>query len=81
MTAEARRDKVRRYRENMRRQGLRPLQIWVPDRHAPGFSDCRAMIDRITTVPRADLGTRIGALAEDAMPRINRALVLVLGIG
>ena len=39
MTAEAKRDKVRRYRESMRRQGLRPLQIWVPDRHAPGFAE------------------------------------------
>jgi hypothetical protein len=39
MTAEAKRDKVRRYRESMRRQGLRPLQIWVPDRNAPGFAE------------------------------------------
>ena len=39
MTAEATRDKVRRYRAAMRRQGLRPLQIWVPDRHAPGFAE------------------------------------------
>jgi hypothetical protein len=39
MTAEAKRDKVRRYRENMRRQGLRPLQIWVPDTSAPGFAE------------------------------------------
>ena len=39
MTAEAKRDKVRRYREKMRRQGLRPLQIWVPDTSAPGFAE------------------------------------------
>ena len=44
-------------------------------------SACRAMIDKITTVPRANLGTRIGALAEEDMLRINRALVLFLGIG
>jgi mRNA interferase MazF len=44
-------------------------------------SDCRAMIDKMTTVPRANLGTRIGALAEPDMLRINRALVLFLGIG
>jgi hypothetical protein len=25
------RDKVRAYRERLRRQGLRPIQIWVPD--------------------------------------------------
>jgi len=31
------RDKVRAYRDRLRRQGLRPLQIWVPDVRAPGF--------------------------------------------
>lgn len=25
------RDKVRAHRERLRRQGLRPLQVWVPD--------------------------------------------------
>lgn len=44
-------------------------------------ADCRAMVDKITTVPRASLGTCIGALAEEDMLRINRALVIVLGIG
>lgn len=39
MTAEAKREKVRRYRESMRRQGMRPLQIWVPDTRAPGFDE------------------------------------------
>ena len=39
------------------------------------------MIDKITTVPRANLGTRIGALADEDMLRISRALVLFLGIG
>ncbi|TCZ63053.1 antitoxin MazE family protein [Roseicella aquatilis] len=42
MTSQAVRDKVRRYRERMRRQGLRPIQIWVPDTRAPGFEEeCR----------------------------------------
>lgn len=34
---EAAREKVRAYRERLRRQGLRPIQIWVPDVRAPGF--------------------------------------------
>jgi hypothetical protein len=29
--------KVRAHRERLRRQGLRPIQIWVPDVRAPGF--------------------------------------------
>lgn len=31
------RTRVRRHRERLRAQGLRPLQIWVPDVTAPGF--------------------------------------------
>ena len=35
-------DPVRRYRERMRRSGLRLVQFWVPDIHAPGFAgECR----------------------------------------
>ncbi|MCV9936525.1 antitoxin MazE family protein [Boseaceae bacterium BT-24-1] len=29
--------KVRRHRERLREQGLRPIQIWVPDVRAVGF--------------------------------------------
>lgn len=31
-------EKVRAYRERLRSQGLRPIQIWVPDVRAPGFT-------------------------------------------
>jgi hypothetical protein len=31
------RDRVRRHREQLRRQGLRPVQIWVPDVRSPEF--------------------------------------------
>ena len=33
----ATREKVRAYRERLRRQGLRPIQIWVPDIRSPAF--------------------------------------------
>ncbi|MER8435385.1 antitoxin MazE family protein [Mesorhizobium sp. M1312] len=29
--------KVREHRERLRRQGQRPIQIWVPDVRAPAF--------------------------------------------
>ena len=32
------RAKVKAYRERMRRQGLRPIQIWVPDVRSPEFA-------------------------------------------
>lgn len=31
------RTKVRQHRERLRAQGLRPVQIWVPDVRAPSF--------------------------------------------
>ena len=31
------RDKVRAHRERLRKQGLRPIQIWVPDVRSPDF--------------------------------------------
>lgn len=38
MVAMSARDRVRRHRERLRAQGLRPIQIWVPDVTWPGFS-------------------------------------------
>ena len=32
------RDKVRAHRQRLRRQGLRPIQIWVPDVRLPAFA-------------------------------------------
>ena len=35
-------EKQKRYRSRLRRKGLRPVQIWVPDTRAAGFSaECR----------------------------------------
>lgn len=35
--AKTSRDKVRAHRARLRQQGLRPLQIWVPDVRSPSF--------------------------------------------
>ena len=37
--ARSSREKVRRHRDRLRKQGLRPVQIWVPDVRAPSFAD------------------------------------------
>lgn len=35
-------ERVRKRRDAMRKAGLRPVQIWVPDTHRPGFAEeCR----------------------------------------
>jgi mRNA interferase MazF len=41
----------------------------------------RLMVDKVTTVPKAKLGTRIGRLADDDIVRMNRALMIFLGLG
>jgi hypothetical protein len=34
--------RVQKHRESLRRSGLRPIQIWVPDTHKPDFAEeCR----------------------------------------
>ena len=35
--SEPSRTKVRQHRERLRAQGLRPIQIWVPDVRSPSF--------------------------------------------
>lgn len=41
-------EKQRRYRNRLRSQGLRPVQIWVPDSKIPGFAEqCRRQCRRI----------------------------------
>ncbi len=35
--AKSSRDKVRAHRQRLRQQGLRPIQIWVPDMRSPAF--------------------------------------------
>lgn len=40
----------------------------------------RLMVDKITTIPKAELGRRIARLADDDLLRLNRALMIFLGI-
>jgi mRNA interferase MazF len=43
-------------------------------------SASRLMIDKVTTVPKARLGKRIGKLNDDDVVRLNRALTVFLGL-
>lgn len=40
----------------------------------------RLMVDKITSVPKHKLATRIGRLADDDMLRLNRAVLIFLGL-
>ncbi len=37
-SSQSSRDRVRAYRDRLRQQGLRPIQIWVPDTRSPEFA-------------------------------------------
>jgi len=41
---------------------------------------CRLMVDKITTVPKAKIGSLVGRLADEDMLRLNRAILVFLGI-
>lgn len=44
--------------------------------HAP----CRLMVDKITTVRKAKVGGRVGRLDDEDVVRLNRALLVFLGL-
>jgi mRNA interferase MazF len=52
----------------------------LPD-HANGLDiPSRLMVDKITTVRRSRLGTKVGVLDDATVLRLNRALIVFLGI-
>jgi len=42
--------------------------------------DCRLMADKITTVPKAKVGTRVGRLDDGDILRLNQAVLVFLGL-
>ena len=38
------------------------------------------MVDKLTTIPRASLGDRLGHLTDEDMLRLERAVVVFLGL-
>jgi mRNA interferase MazF len=40
----------------------------------------RLMVDKITTVPKSKIGARVGRLSDEDMIRLNRAVLVFLGI-
>lgn len=43
-------------------------------------ASCRLMVDKITTVPRTKIGARIGYLDDEDIVRLNRAVLVFLGM-
>ena len=61
MQAKSSRDKVQAHRKRLRQQGLRPIQIWVPDMRSPAF---------VTEAPKQSL-----AVAKSAHARQDQEFI------
>lgn len=60
--------RVRRHRTALRKAGLRPVQIWVPDTRRPGFNDlCKRQARMVALADGrdSDLGTFMDAVLHD----------------
>lgn len=57
--------RVQKHRDALRRAGLRPVQLWVPDTRSPHFADeCRRQSLMVTEVDQVDAG--LEALMDQA---------------
>jgi len=43
-------------------------------------ADCRLMVDKVRTIPHTKMGAHVGRLADEDMVRLNRAVLVFLGI-
>jgi mRNA interferase MazF len=41
---------------------------------------CRLMVDKITTVPKSKVGSRVGHLGDEDILRLNQAILVFLGL-
>ena len=60
-------EKVRAHRERLRKQGLRPIQIWVPDVRSPTFRSEARRQSRL--VARSDYETEDQAFVDAVSDR------------
>jgi len=52
----------------------------VPNERNGLRTACRLMVDKITTVPKTKVGARIGKLDDEDILRLNRAVLVFLGL-
>jgi hypothetical protein len=46
-------ERVQQHRQRLRRAGLRPIQLWVPDTRSPGFAEeCRRQSSVLSDDPQ-----------------------------
>ena len=64
MKSETSAERVQKHREKLRKKGLKPVQIWVPDIRKKGFADeCEK---QSVMARKSDLESNINDAIEDA---------------
>lgn len=62
--------RVQKHRAALRRSGLRPVQIWVPDTRRPNFIDeCRRQSRLVADADHVDAG--LLAMLDDALNDVD----------
>jgi Antitoxin MazE-like len=63
-------ERVQKHRDGLRRAGLRPVQIWVPDTRRPGFAEeCRRQSHLAAQADRAD--TDMQHFMDEALAEVD----------
>ncbi|MDR0458280.1 MAG: antitoxin MazE family protein [Burkholderiaceae bacterium] len=70
MTTATVNQRVQKHRAKMRQDGLRPVQIWVPDTRRPDFAqECQRQCRLVAQADRAD--TAMSRLMDDALMNVD----------
>lgn len=70
MTATPVNARVQKHRDALRRAGLRPVQIWVPDTRRPGFAEeCRRQSVLVAEADKTDAG--LEPLMDEALADVD----------
>jgi hypothetical protein len=66
MAASEVRKRVAAHRAELRKRGLRPIQIWVPDTRVPGFADEARRQSRLVDADRAEFEDIMGFIERNS---------------
>jgi hypothetical protein len=66
MAASEVRKRVAAHRAELRKRGLRPIQIWVPDTRAPGFAEEARRQSRLVDADRAEFDDMMDFIERNA---------------
>lgn len=63
-------ERVQRHRDALRKAGLRPVQLWLPDTRRPGFAEECLRQSRLTAIADA-ADTGLEQLMDEAMQDLD----------